>query len=86
MIELRVKFSDNDTHTHIFKGNEVVPIVTMHKSENDSGVLIWTVEEIDGNGERVVAKGYGNYHDMLGIAVGTAAGRRWEHDEKYKEE
>ena len=73
MVEIRVKFSDDDKHVHIFVGDEVVPVVTMHKD----GVNTWLVEERTPDGEQVVAKGYGNYHDMLGIAVGTAAGRRW---------
>ena len=80
MIELRVKFSDNDKHIHIFVGDEVIPVVTMHRGEvigldPDS----WAVEErLEGGGSRVITTGYGDYHDMLGIAVGTAAGRKWE--------
>ena len=80
MIEIRVKFSDNDEHVHIFKDSNVVPDVTMHHTANEYGTKLYIVEERTKDGERVVAKGYGNYHDMLGIAVGTAAGRRWEHD------
>ena len=84
MIEIRVKFSDNDTHIHIFKGDEVVPVVTMHKRETrNPDVDLWVVEERAEDGEeKEVAKGYGNYHDMLGIAVGTAAGRKWDPYEK----
>ena len=80
MIEIRVKFSDNDEHIHIFKGDGVIPDVTMHHTTNEHGTKLYVVEERTEDGERVVAKGYGNYHDLLGIAVGTAAERRWEHD------
>ena len=83
MIELRVKFSDNDKHIHIFVDDAIIPVVTMHQIETrNPDTQRWIVDErLDEGGEKVIVEDYGNYHKMLGIAVGTAAGRKWNRDE-----
>lgn len=77
MVQVTVRFSDDDKHISVFVGDEVVPVITIHKEEEDNGKEIWIVTDKDG---KELARTWGKYPDILGYAVGTAAGRGWESD------